>query len=116
MHRAGSRNRSRVGGYHTDEQAIGSYGTGDRVRFWGSRGAYWGGLWGLLFGGMMITIPAVGPVMVLGSMAASVFAVLAGAAEGAVVVGGLGALGAAMFSAGVPEHSVIQYEQALRIG
>ena len=101
-------------GYHTEEKALGFYSTGDRVQFWGSRGAYWGGLWGLLFGGMMLTIPAVGPVMVVGSLAAAVFAAVTGAIEGAVVVGGLGALGAALFSIGIPEHSVIQYEQALK--
>jgi len=101
-------------GYHTEENAIGFYSTGDRVRFWGSRGAYWGGLWGLLFGGMMLTIPVVGPVMVAGSLAAAVFAAVTGAIEGAAVVGGLGALGAALFSIGIPEHGVIQYEQALK--
>ena len=101
-------------GYHTDEKAIGFYSTGDRIRFWGGRGAYWGGLWGLLFGGMMLTIPAVGPVMVLGSLSTAVFTALTGAVEGAVVAGGLGALGAALYSVGIPEHSVISYEQALK--
>jgi hypothetical protein len=101
-------------GYHTEEKAIGFYSTGDRVQFWGSRGAYWGGLWGLLFGGMMLTIPVVGPVMVLGTLSASVFAAIAGAVEGAVVIGGLGALGAALFSIGIPHHSVLQYESALK--
>ena len=55
-------------GYHTDETVTGFYSAGDRVKFWGSRGAYWGGLWGLLFGGMMLTIPVIGPVVVLGSL------------------------------------------------
>ena len=100
-------------GYHTEEKLIGFYSTGDRVRFWGGRGAYWGGLWGLLFGGVMLTIPVVGPVMVLGHLAAVVFTALASAAEGAVVVGGLGALGAALFSIGIPDHSVVQYQAAL---
>ena len=101
-------------GYHTEEQVIGFYSAGDRVKFWGSRGAYWGGLWGLLFGGMMLTIPVVGPVMVLGHLAAVVFTAVSGAIEGAVVLGGLGALGAALFSIGIPHHSVLQYEQALK--
>ncbi len=72
------------------------------------------GLWGLLFGGMMLTIPIVGPVMVLGHLAAVVFTAVSGAIEGAVVLGGLGALGAALFSIGIPHHSVLQYEQALK--
>jgi len=101
-------------GYHSEEQVIGFYSAGDRVKFWGSRGAFWGGFWGLLFGGLMLTIPVIGPVMVLGHLAAVVFAEVAGAVEGAVVVGGLGALGAALFSIGIPHHSVLQYERALK--
>lgn len=97
-------------GYHTEEKVIGFYNTGDRVKFWGQSGAMWGGLWGLFFGGILMTVPLVGPVMVLGHLAAMVFSAI----EGAVVVGGLSALGAAMFSLGIPKDSVIQYEQALK--
>jgi hypothetical protein len=97
-------------GYHTQEKVIGFYNTGDRVKFWGQNGAFWGGLWGLFFGGILMTVPAVGQVMVLGHLAAMVFASI----EGAVVVGGLSALGAAMFSLGIPKDSVIEYEQALK--
>ena len=97
-------------GYHTEKKVIGFYNTGDRVKFWGQNGALWGGLWGLFFGGMLMTVPIVGPFMVLGHLAAMVFA----AVEGAVVVGGLSALGAAMFGLGIPKDSVIQCEQALK--
>ena len=57
-----------------------------------------------------MTVPVVGSVMVLGQLAAMVFA----AVQGAVVVGSLSALRAAIFSAGIPENSVIEYEAALR--
>ena len=97
-------------GYHTEENVIGFYNTGDRVKFWGRNGAVWGGLWGLFFGGIFLTVPMVGSVIVLGHLAAMVFATV----EGAVVVGGLSALGAAIFSLGVPKDSVIQYEEALK--
>jgi hypothetical protein len=97
-------------GYHTEEKVIGFYNAGDRIKFWGKNGAIWGGLWSLFFGGLMLTVPLVGPVMVLGHLAGMVFA----AVEGAVLVGGLGALGAALFSIGIPEDSVIQYENALK--
>jgi hypothetical protein len=104
------RNVTIVGrGYHTEEKVIGFYNTGDRVRFWGSRGAFWGGLWGLFFGGVFLTGPIFGPVVVLGFLTAA----LVSALEGAVVMGGLGALGAALSSIGVPEDSVLQYETAL---
>ena len=96
-------------GYHTEERVVGFYNTGDRVRFWGSRGAFWGGLWGLFFGGVFLTTPLVGPVIVLGFLTAA----LVSALEGAVVVGGLSALGAALSNIGVPKDSVIQYETAI---
>jgi hypothetical protein len=97
-------------GYHTEERPIGFYNAGDRVRFWGENGAVWGGLWGLFFGGMLMVIPVVGPVMVLGPLAAAVFSAL----EGAVVVGGLSALGAAIYGLGIPKDTVVRYEEILK--
>ena len=104
------KNLSVVGkGYHTDEKVIGFYNTGDRVKFWGTRGAFWGGFWGLFLGGLFVAVPAVGQVVVLGYLASIVFAAI----ENAVVVGGISALAAALYSIGVPKDSVIQYETAL---
>jgi hypothetical protein len=97
-------------GYHTEEQVVGFYNAGDRIKFWGRRGAFWGGLWGLFFGGVFLMVPVVGQVMVLGYLAT----VVASAFEGAVVVGGISVLGAALASIGVPKDSVIQYETALK--
>ena len=97
-------------GYHTDEKVMGFYTTGDRVKVWGSRGAFWGGLWGLFFGGLFLAVPVVGHVILLGYIAATVIS----AAEGALVVGSLSALGAALFSIGIPKESVIRYEAAIK--
>src|ERR1700678_1745943 len=97
-------------GYHTDEKVVGFYNTGDRIKFWGSRGAFWGGLWGLFFGGLFMTIPVVGHVVVLGYLGAMVVSAI----ESAVMVGGLSALGAALYGLGVPKDSVIQYETAVK--
>ncbi len=97
-------------GYHTDEKVIGFYNTGDRVKFWGTRGAFWGGFWGLFFGGLFMTIPIVGHVVVLGYLATIAIAGI----ENAILVGGLSALGAAIYSIGVPKDSVLQYETALK--
>ena len=106
------KNLSLVGkGYHSDEKVMGFYSAGDRVKFWGTRGAFWGGFWGLFFGGIFMTIPIVGHVIVLGYLAA----VAVSAVEGAVVAGGLGALGAALYSIGIPKDSVIQYEADMKI-
>jgi hypothetical protein len=105
------KNLSVVGkGFHTEEKVVGFYNLGDRVKFWGKRGAFWGGLWGLFFGGLFMTVPVVGHVIVLGYLAAMVL----GAVENAVVVGGLSALGAALFGMGIPKDSVIKYETAVK--
>ncbi len=49
-------------------------------------------------------------MVVLGYLASMVVSVI----EGAVVVGGLSALGAAIYGSGVPKDSVIAYESALQ--
>jgi hypothetical protein len=97
-------------GFHSEEKVVGFYNTGDRIKFWGRNGAFWGALWSLFFGGVFLTIPVVGPVMVLGHLAAMVVA----AVEGAILIGGLSALGAALYSIGIPKDSVLQYEQAVK--
>jgi hypothetical protein len=105
------KNLSVVGkGYHTDEKVVGFYNTGDRIKFWGTRGAFWGGFWGLFLGGLFLAVPVVGHVVVLGYLAS----ILIAGVENAVVVGGLSALGAALYSIGIPKDSVIQYETALK--
>jgi hypothetical protein len=105
------KNLSLVGkGYQTDEKVVGFYNTGDRIKFWGKRGAFWGGFWGLFLGGLFMTIPIVGHVVVLGYLAT----ILIAGIENAVLVGGLSALGAALYSIGIPKDSVIQYETALK--
>jgi hypothetical protein len=46
-------------GYHTEEQVVGYYTAGDRMKHWGKQGAFWGGLWGLLVGSAFFIIPGV---------------------------------------------------------
>ena len=97
-------------GFHSEEKVIGFYNAGDRIKFWGKNGAFWGGLWSLFFGGIFLTLPVIGPVMVLGHLAAMVVA----AVEGAILVGGVSALGAALYSNGIPKNSVIEYEESVK--
>jgi hypothetical protein len=105
------KNLSVVGkGYQTDEKVVGFYNEGDRIKFWGTRGAFWGGLWGMFFGGLFLTIPVVGHVIVLGYLAS----MAAYGIANAIVVGGLSALGAALYGIGIPKDSVIQYETAVK--
>jgi hypothetical protein len=98
--------------YHTDEQVVGYYNAGDRMKAWGKTGAFWGGIWGLLFGSAFFFIPGVGPLFMAGPLVGWIL----GGLEGAVVVGGLSALGAGLFSVGIPKDSVLQYETAIKTG
>jgi hypothetical protein len=98
--------------YHTDEQVVGYYNAGDRMKYWGKLGAFWGGFWGLLFGSAFFMVPGIGPLV----MAGPIVGWLVGALEGAVVVGGLSALGAGLYSMGIPKDSILQYETALKSG
>ena len=43
--------------YHTEEQVVGYYHTGDRMKYWGKLGAFWGGLWGIFFGAGLLLDP-----------------------------------------------------------
>jgi hypothetical protein len=98
--------------YHADENVVGYYSTGDRMKYWGGLGAFWGGIWGLLFGSAFFLIPGIGPLMFAGPIVGWIV----GALEGAVVVGGVSAVGAALFSMGIPKDSVISYETQIKAG
>ena len=97
-------------GYHTDEHAVGYYNTGDRMKYWGKAGAFWGGFWGLLFGSAFFLIPGLGPILAAGPIVGWVV----GALESAAVVGGVSALGAGLYSMGIPKDSIVKYETALK--
>ncbi len=96
--------------YHAEENVVGYYNAGDRMKFWGKLGAFWGGLWGLLFGSALFFIPGIGHIVALGPVGG----MIVGALENAVIVGGLSALGAGLYSVGIPKDSVVRYETAVK--
>lgn len=96
--------------YHTDEHVVGYYNAGDRMKYWGKLGAFWGWIWGCLFGSAFFLIPGIGPLIVAGPLVVWIV----GALESAVVMGGLSAIGAGLYSLGVPRDSIVQYETALK--
>ena len=98
--------------YSTEEGVVGFYNAGDRMKAWGKTGAFWGGLWGLLFGSAFFLIPGIGPLLAAGPLVGWII----GALEGAVVVGGLSALGAGLYSIGIPKDSIIEYETQIKMG
>ena len=97
-------------GYHTEEHPVGFYTTGDRVKAWGGVGAFWGAIWGLLLAPAIFFLPGFG----LLAMAGPVASALVGALEGAAVVGGASAIGAALSQIGVADDQILKYETALK--
>jgi uncharacterized membrane protein len=97
---------------HTDEHVVGYYNLDDRMKTWGKTGAFWGGLWGLLFGSAVFLVPGIGPLLAAGPLVGWIV----GAVEGAVVVGGLSIVGAALYTLGIPKDSIVLYEKALKTG
>jgi hypothetical protein len=98
--------------FNTEEKVIGYYNAGDRMKYWGTQGAFWGGLWGMLVGSAFFWIPGVGPIVVAGP----ILTWIVGAIEGAVVFGSLSVVGAGLCSLGVQKDSVIAYEASLSAG
>ena len=96
--------------YHTEEHVVGFLNAGDRAKFFGKLGAFWGGLMGMLFGSALLFVPVVGHVIILGPLAAIIF----GGLQGAVLVGGASALVGALMAIGIPRDSVLRYETALK--
>ncbi|MCP5426541.1 MAG: DUF1269 domain-containing protein [Gammaproteobacteria bacterium] len=96
--------------YHTEENVVGYFNAGDRAKFFGKLGAFWGGLAGVLFGSAMMFIPVVGHIFVFGPLAST----LVGGLEGAAFGGGAGALVGALTALGIPRDSVLRYQTAIK--
>lgn len=96
--------------YHSEEHVVGYFNAGDRAKFFGKYGAFWGGLAGMLFGSALMFVPIVGHFVLLGPIAATI----AGGLQGAVLGGGVSALAGALTAVGIPKDSVVRYESALK--
>jgi hypothetical protein len=117
LHRAGAdvRKLSIIGReLHTDEHAIGFYGSGDRAKYWGKRGAFWGAIVGILFSPAFFWIPGIGFILTGGLMSSLLLGTLEGAAVGAAAGGGASALVAALSGMGIPKDGVLRYEKSIR--
>jgi len=95
--------------FHTDAHVVGYYNTGDRMKYWGGVGAFWGWIWGCLFGSAFFFVPGIGPLLVAGPLVVCIV----GALESAGVVGGVSAIGGGLVSLGIPKNSIPRYETAL---
>ena len=100
--------------YHTEEHAVGFYNAGDRIKYWGKNGAFWGSVFGIVFAPAFFFIPGIGPILTGGIFGSMLMGTLEGAAVGAAVVGGTTALAAALSGLGIPKDTVIRYEADLK--
>jgi uncharacterized membrane protein len=100
--------------YHTEENPVGFYNAGDRVRHWGKLGAFWGVIFGVLLAPAFFWIPGIGPILTGGFLGSALMGTIEGGMAGAVMGGGLSALAATLVGLGIPKDSVIRYERALK--
>jgi hypothetical protein len=96
--------------YFTDEDVVGYYHDGDRMQHWGKLGAFWGGIWALLFGSAFFFIPGVGPLLMAGPLVGGIVRALEDR------VGGMSAIGAGLNCLGISKKSVPKCETALKTG
>jgi hypothetical protein len=105
------KNLSIVGrGYQIEEQPIGFYAKGERVKTWGKFGAFWGAVWGLLFTPAIFVLPGIGVIPMAGPVVTALVSTLEGSAIGA----GISVLGCALLDLGVHKNDVIRYLTALK--
>jgi hypothetical protein len=97
-------------GYGGDEHAHGLLAMGDRIKVWAGTGSLWGAAWALLLGAAVIVMPPVGIVVAAGPVVAALLAAL----EGAIVVGGVSALAAALASIGMSSEQAADYEAHIK--
>ena len=92
----------------TEDYASSYSNTDEHMLDWWNLEAFWGGLWGMLFGlalfvvgSALFVLPDIGPLLVFGPPASWVVGILGGA----IIVGGLSTLAAALLDAGSAEKS-----------
>jgi uncharacterized membrane protein len=100
--------------YHTEEHAVGFYNAGDHVKYWGKSGAFWGGVFGIVFAPAFFWIPGIGPILTGGLIGSFLMGTIEGAAVGAAIGGSSGVLAGALTGLGIPKDSVIRYEANLK--
>ena len=98
--------------YHTEDQVVAYYSTGDRMKYWGKLGAFWNDFWGLLSGTGFFWVPGFGPILVAGPLVNSIVARL----DGGLLNGDLSAFESGLSNTGVPKDSILRCEAELKNG
>ena len=101
-----------IGKDHSEDGVVGYGTTRDRMRYWGLRGAFRGGMWGLLLGAGVFLIPGVGPALTAGPLLCA----LATGLVSAAMVGGLSARMAGRIHLVMPKEDAIEHQNAIASG
>jgi|GEM_PF-5669218 len=96
--------------FHTVDAVVGYYTTGGVVRPCGSLGPFWSELLGAFSGSALFWVPDLGLLVIGGALMSRVLQ----ASEEHAIVYGLTAFGVALHGMGLPEHSILGCEDALR--
>jgi len=95
--------------FESREDIQGFYRPGDAALTGAGEGAWFGGIFGLLFGAMgFFVLPIVGGLWILGP--------IAGFLAGGVAGAGIGALVSALIAAGIPKDQALKYQERLQAG
>ncbi len=96
--------------YKSEPQGVPAPNVYDRMQDWQKLSALWGNLWGLLSRSAFFFIPGIGPVIICGPLTGWIIQ----ARNDSGMVDGLSALGAGLFSIGIPKNSITEYERSLQ--
>jgi hypothetical protein len=95
-------------------------GVGERMRGWGSLGALWGGVWGVLTGAAgLFLLPGIGAVAAAGPVVEALAGAAAGAGVGGAAMAGAGAaaqLSVAIHRMGIPDICLDEIRERLGRG
>jgi len=96
--------------FHTVDAVVGYYTTEGVVRPYGSVGAIWNELLAYFSDSALFWVPDLGLLVIAGDLMSRVLQ----AAEEHAIIYGFTALGVALHAMGVPEHSILGCEDAIR--
>ena len=87
---------------HTEGRTVGFYSLGHRLSYWGTLGAFWGGLWGMLNGSAFFVVPGIGQVVIAGPLVGA----MVNGMEGDLAIPPLNALSAGLAHCKIPKDRI----------
>ena len=98
--------------YLHEEEFAGLYTAGERLLARGGSAAFWERMWDLLGDAGFFLVPGIGPLLLAGPFIHTLVATV----DNGVAVGGLSALGAAIYSLGIPRVRIARHKIGIMAG